>query len=125
MLSQDRVRTIGIYKAPPDVSRVVFETEFKDMVARFIELPIVQKNLLKHEVCFAREHLDDHARAVPLGVTQTNAMIVAILEAESHEAFHEISEDPAFRELMVASAQILGADLGEIFAAEVMITIDK
>ncbi|KAJ7473538.1 hypothetical protein FB451DRAFT_1175177 [Mycena latifolia] len=82
-----RVRTIGIYKAPPDISREMFETEFKAMVAQFIELPIVQNSLLKHEVCFAREHLDDHARTAGLGVTQTNSTIVAIFEADVYTSF--------------------------------------
>jgi hypothetical protein len=36
-----------------------------------------------------------------------------------------ISEDPAFRELMAASSEALGVDLGEIFPTEVMTAIDK
>jgi hypothetical protein len=38
---------------------------------------------------------------------------------------YQISEDPAFRELMAASGEALGVDLGEIFTTEVMTAIDE
>ncbi|KAJ7445657.1 hypothetical protein FB451DRAFT_1189069 [Mycena latifolia] len=119
MLSKDRARTVAFYKALPGVSRADFETQFKAMIAAMIKLPIVQKNhLLKDVMCFARNNLDEPARAVPFGVAKADATIVAIVEAE-------IGEDPAFRKLMGTSAQNLGVDLGEIFAMEVITPIDK
>jgi hypothetical protein len=50
MLPTDRVCTVGIYKAPPGVSRAEFEAQFKLMIAAMIKLPTVQKNLLKYEM---------------------------------------------------------------------------
>jgi hypothetical protein len=49
MLPTDRVRTVGIYKAPPGVSRAEFEAQVKSMIAIMIKLPIVQNNLLKYD----------------------------------------------------------------------------
>ncbi|KAJ7473503.1 hypothetical protein FB451DRAFT_1175140 [Mycena latifolia] len=43
-------RAIGIYKAPPGLSRAEFETQFKATIATMLELPIVQKNFFKHEM---------------------------------------------------------------------------
>ncbi|KAJ7878663.1 hypothetical protein B0H13DRAFT_1892541 [Mycena leptocephala] len=105
MLPTDRVRTVRIYKAPPGVSRAEFEAQFKSMFATMIKLSIVQKKLLKYQMCFARNNLDEPARAVPFGVAKTDSIIVAIIEAESHEAL-EIGEDPAFRKFMNASVKI-------------------
>jgi hypothetical protein len=48
MLSKDRVRVVGVYKAPPGVSQAEFEMKFKAMAAAFTALPISQ-NLLKYE----------------------------------------------------------------------------
>ncbi|KAJ7473541.1 hypothetical protein FB451DRAFT_1175180 [Mycena latifolia] len=120
--SRNRVREIGIYKAPPGLSRAEFETQFKATIIAMLELPIVQKNFLKHEM--------------------TNAMIVVIFEAESHNATgggrciltithtslltsSEVAEYPPFRSLMIVTSQSIGLDVGEIFATEVITTIDK
>ncbi|KAJ7923440.1 hypothetical protein B0H13DRAFT_2316389 [Mycena leptocephala] len=73
------------------------------------------QNLLKYEWCCARGHIDEPVRAVPLGRAKANATVIVIMEAE----------DPAFRELMAASSEALGVDLGEIFPTEVMTAIDK
>ncbi|KAJ7844684.1 hypothetical protein B0H13DRAFT_1908748 [Mycena leptocephala] len=108
MLSKDRIRVVGVYKAPSGVSQADFEIKFKAMAAAFTASPISQ-NLIKYE----RGHIDEPVRAVPLGLAKANATVIVIMEAESHKSLVQISEDPAFRELMAASGEALGVDLGE------------
>jgi hypothetical protein len=47
MLSKDRIRVVGVYKAP-GVSQADFEIKFKAMAAAFTASPISQ-NLIKYE----------------------------------------------------------------------------
>jgi hypothetical protein len=47
---KDRVAGIGIYKAPPNLSKEAFETKITSLVDALLAVPIAQKNFLKFEI---------------------------------------------------------------------------
>jgi hypothetical protein len=47
---KDRVAVIGMWKAPPNVSKEALETEITSLVDSVLALPVAQKNYLKFEI---------------------------------------------------------------------------
>ncbi|KAJ7734210.1 hypothetical protein B0H14DRAFT_2639465 [Mycena olivaceomarginata] len=52
---KDRVAALGIWKAPPNVSKEAFETKITSIVDSLLAIPVAQKNYLKFDMVLSLE----------------------------------------------------------------------
>ncbi|KAJ6464915.1 hypothetical protein C8R45DRAFT_1219822 [Mycena sanguinolenta] len=118
--SKDRAVGIGIWQAPPNLSKEAFENKVTTMVDKLVALPIAQKNYIKFEMMFqtglVTEELGAH------GVSDGPLSVWLVTECATIAEYLEVSEDPAvtsvFQEglnsIYGSSRPTVKASLGEV-----------
>ncbi|KAJ6464919.1 hypothetical protein C8R45DRAFT_497263, partial [Mycena sanguinolenta] len=118
--SKDRAFGIGIWKAPPDLTKEAFENKLTTMLDKLVALPIAQKNYVKLELMLqtglATQELMAH------GVSDGPPSAWLITECATIADYQEIWEDPAvanvFQEgrnsIYGSSLQAVNLSLGEV-----------
>ncbi|KAJ7430215.1 hypothetical protein B0H11DRAFT_2138238, partial [Mycena galericulata] len=116
---------IGIYRAPPGLSKEEFLDKMKALAAAVVALPVVQKNVLKYQIISANSSFDEHIKAfgMPASTPQHIALLVA--ESEPPEQILEISKDPEFQSLVAAAEEMTPERGASIFSAHVVEKLNK
>ncbi|KAJ7121556.1 hypothetical protein C8R44DRAFT_876945 [Mycena epipterygia] len=60
---KDLFHAMIIHKMPPHLSKHEFETKLEALIDEVLQLPLVQKNVLKVEMIFQQDLLDEHVKA--------------------------------------------------------------
>ncbi|KAJ7925451.1 hypothetical protein B0H13DRAFT_2314461 [Mycena leptocephala] len=60
---KDGFHVMGMHKIPPHLSKDEFETKLEALIDEAVKLPLVQRNLLKVEVIFQTDLMDEHVKA--------------------------------------------------------------
>ncbi|KAJ6522221.1 hypothetical protein DFH09DRAFT_1372768 [Mycena vulgaris] len=121
---KDRCRWIGVFKAPPHLSKEEFEQGLTAMARALAAVPTAQANMLWKEVSFANNLFDTEIRG--LGLPTTGGVALLIGEAENYEKMRQVAEDPEIGRIVAEGRQRIGMGEGSmVFTADVLPTIDK
>ncbi|KAJ7268192.1 hypothetical protein B0H12DRAFT_1097436 [Mycena haematopus] len=91
---KDRAFGIAIFKAPPNLSKEVFENKMTSFVDALLALPIAQNNFLKYDMIFQTGLVNEHLKALGFSEAPPSVWLTAECATEAH--FLEILEDPTF-----------------------------
>ncbi|KAJ7800902.1 hypothetical protein B0H14DRAFT_2897700 [Mycena olivaceomarginata] len=105
---KDRVAVIGMWKAPPNVSKEALETEITSLVDSVLALPVAQKNYLKFEIISQRELANQHIQGLGLPEAPPSVWVMAECASEAH--FAELYEDATFAALIEEKHKTLYKD---------------
>ncbi|KAF7337418.1 hypothetical protein MSAN_02268300 [Mycena sanguinolenta] len=96
--SKDHAVGIGIWHAPPNVSKEAFENKLTTLIDKLVALPVAQKNYVKFEMMFqtglGTEEMMTH------GVPESPPSVGVIAECATIADYLEIWEDPAVMSVM-------------------------
>ncbi|KAJ7473542.1 hypothetical protein FB451DRAFT_1558720 [Mycena latifolia] len=121
---QDSICLVGIFKAPPHLSKVQFENKLEAVADAFLSLPGATQGLLKYEMFIQNIILNDHIQA--LGFPAPHPAVLMRTEWESLDQVVEIMRDARVMKLAAGAIEELGIDVDSCtFSADVVTKIDQ
>ncbi|KAF7358484.1 hypothetical protein MVEN_00898900 [Mycena venus] len=118
-IQKDRVSVMAIHTTPPHLTQKDFETKLEAFVDSLLAVPAAQKNILKAEMYFQNQELNESFQALGWNVPQRGACVIAY-ELESQDNIDQIYEDPEFRKVYDGGADIGFHARGCCFTADVV-----
>ncbi|KAJ7046331.1 hypothetical protein C8F04DRAFT_1063988, partial [Mycena alexandri] len=89
---KDRFQAIFIHRVPPHLSSKEFENKVEAWIDELVQLPAVQRNVIKIEMCFADNSLDEHVKLLRFS-PPAPAVIVNIVQTETLDHMRETLTD--------------------------------
>ncbi|KAF7362934.1 hypothetical protein MVEN_00644400 [Mycena venus] len=124
-LRTDRVRAIGLIKFRSDLSSDDLKANGVRLVEVVKSIPLIQQNLLKYEVTFKKEKLAT-TLASDLGLRETEAGMMVLVEATSHEKIREALTCPEYKKIIAGALEhATTAENYTWFSGEFLTVIDK
>ncbi|KAF8147310.1 hypothetical protein K438DRAFT_484412 [Mycena galopus ATCC 62051] len=102
---KDRFCAIFIYKTPPHLSRKEFEAKMSALIDEALLLPIVKQNVLKVDMIFRNDLLDDHIKV--WNYVPAEPVLLVTAETETPDHFLAMLEDATVQKI-VANIQESG-----------------
>ncbi|KAJ6459992.1 hypothetical protein C8R45DRAFT_1030240 [Mycena sanguinolenta] len=112
-----------VHNEPPHFSKAEFEAKLEALVDQAVLLPIVQKNLVKFEMAFQKDVVDEHAGS--FGFPPRNPVVFCILQSETPEQVFEVLAAPEVRKVFDMGKEWGLHDFSSGFAATVVPKIDN
>ncbi|KAF7343147.1 hypothetical protein MVEN_01745400 [Mycena venus] len=116
---KDRVLCVGVYKAPPNLSKEALQVKAEALVDSLLAVPIAQKNYVKFEINFQNALLDEHLKA--LGYPEAQPGVWVTGECETEAKFEEILKDPEIAKLIQEAEHL---EHFSVFFADVVAKVD-
>ncbi|KAJ7443853.1 hypothetical protein FB451DRAFT_1189882 [Mycena latifolia] len=119
--NKDTVCLVGIFKAPPHLSKLQLENKLEAVVDTCLALPGITRGLLKYEMNIT---LDDHIQA--LGLPAPHPTVLLRAEWETLDQVVEILSDATIQKLTTGLIKELGVDMDICaFSADVVTKIKR
>ncbi|KAF7334458.1 hypothetical protein MVEN_02275300 [Mycena venus] len=121
-LMKDRCVAFGIYEAPAQLSKQEFDAKLQQLADDLIEVPSIQKHVLKFDLMLPTNHLDEYFKTI--GIPPPTPLVIFRVECESPDYMAQVFSDTEFQRVLVGGA---GFDLpkGSWFTADVVTRIDS
>ncbi|KAF7335425.1 SPX domain-containing protein [Mycena venus] len=122
--TQDRVRAMGIYKCPAEVTMEVFKQKCEEVLDCIAALPVGHDNILKYEMFVPNRAIDEHL--VRYGLPSPQDTIVIVAEFAALENLDKLLLSPEVKQIMEAGKANISMHLDSCsFAFDVITKIDK
>ncbi|KAJ7909007.1 hypothetical protein B0H13DRAFT_2330856 [Mycena leptocephala] len=87
---KDHFHFMVMHKIPPHISKTEFETKLEALIDEALQIPSIQKNLLKIEMNFQEDVLDEHVKAFGFPPREP----VVFIEVHCETVDHLLAETP-------------------------------
>ncbi|KAF7337420.1 hypothetical protein MSAN_02268500 [Mycena sanguinolenta] len=119
----NRTRLACGLQRPDNISVDGYRKTVSAAADRFVSLPIVQQNVIKHSMWVPHNVLDSQMSAV--GFSAPNANIIIMFETENQDSMIEILKDPDVKEFVDDSRHKWDIHFDSSFVANVVTKIEK
>ncbi|KAJ7205966.1 hypothetical protein GGX14DRAFT_397247 [Mycena pura] len=94
---KDRLCAIGVHKIPPHLSKKDFENTFEALMDDVLALDLVRKKVLKMEMMFQNDRLDEHVKLFEFPPREP--VVVIAIETENADDLVEVLADAEVQKL--------------------------
>ncbi|KAF7337080.1 hypothetical protein MVEN_02145200 [Mycena venus] len=94
---KDHVYAVGVHKAPPQLSKKEFEDKVNAMMDEALAFPVVKRNIVKLEIMFHNDRLDDHLKFLEFPHAEPTAIVM--VQSETLDHLIEAVRDPEVQNL--------------------------
>ncbi|KAJ7239058.1 hypothetical protein C8J57DRAFT_1727436 [Mycena rebaudengoi] len=103
----NRIRSIGIYKAAPNISPEEYRKRMEAMADGLLELPIYKRNILRYQMLFPDSASDSSMKSVGFHAVDVGAVVVAEYEiSRDHDVLKVLAAANASGTYEIATTQI-------------------
>jgi len=114
---------MAMHKIPPHLSKTEFEPKLEALLDEALQLPLVQKNLLKVEMIFQEDVLDEHVKA--FGFPPREPVVFIEVHCETVDNLLAVLGDPEARRLIEKGKEFGPPSGSYVFAADVIAKHDN
>ncbi|KAJ7896585.1 hypothetical protein B0H13DRAFT_2338318 [Mycena leptocephala] len=120
---KDHFHFMVMHKIPPHLSKTEFETKLEALIDEALQLPSIQKNLLKIEMIFQEDVLDEHVKA--FGFPPREPVVFIEVHCETVDHLLALLGDPEARRLIEKGKEFVPPSGSCVFAADVVAKHDN
>ncbi|KAF7340344.1 hypothetical protein MVEN_01953600 [Mycena venus] len=122
-IRKDRFHVMVMHKIPPDFSKNEFETKLEALIDKAVQLPLVQKNLLKIDMIFQTNLSDEHVKA--FGYLPKEEVVFVEVQCETAENVLALLGDAGFQKVAENGKEFGLHSNSYGFAADVVTKLDN
>ncbi|KAJ7452277.1 hypothetical protein FB451DRAFT_1565981 [Mycena latifolia] len=120
---QDRFHAMIIHKIPPHLSKHEFEAKLEGLIDETLQLPLVQNNLLKVQVIFQEDFMDEHVKA--FGFPPREPIVLVAIHCETMDNLLDLLDTAEVRGAFEKGKEFGLHTTGHGFSAEVVAKNDN
>ncbi|KAJ7885812.1 hypothetical protein B0H13DRAFT_2343079 [Mycena leptocephala] len=120
---KDHLHFMAMHKIPPHLSKTEFETKLEALLDEALQLPLVQQSLLKLELIFQDDVLDEVVKA--FGFPPREPAVFIKVHCETVDHLLAFLGDPEVRGLIEKGKEVGPPSSSYVFAADVLAKHDN